>query len=325
MSGKFNNKTLLVVFIVLGLLFVITRFTSQKKSNRSLQTDIVQIDTSQVSSMLLYPVSEKGSELLFERKGPGWTVSDGAIVASADDRSVLGALVEIQNLKAEQLVARSEDKWEEYQVNDSLGSRIILKEGNKTLLDLVVGRFHYQPAQGGNNMYGQNRGTAKTYIRLTNEEEVYAVEGFLAMSLNQPFERWRDQTILNLNTSQLSRIIYDYPADSGFIAERAEAGWMVAGLLADSASMATFVNQLARKSHIQFEDQFQAVGDPVYTATFEGDNMKPVQVKAYEQPGDELILNSSLNPDSWFRVPREGLFREIFPGSDRLIQGDPEE
>ena len=322
MSGKFNNRTLLIVVLILGTLFVITRFTSKNRSDRSLVTDIVTIDTSLVSTVLLYLQSEQGEELEFTRSGARWSIRRGELSAAADAASMERLLGEIQGLETEQLVARSRDSWNQYQVGDSLSNRLIIKEGNKTTLDLVVGRFHYQPPpQNSNNPYQQPRVSGKTYVRLSGEEEVYAVEGFLAMSINQGFDRWRDQRITRLSSARVSRIIFDYPAGNGFVAERAEAGWMVAGILADSASMAQYVNGLGFKSSTEFVNGYSAAGEPDYRVSFEGDNMLPQQVRAYPETDSTFLLNSTINPDSWFRVKKNGLFQELFPGMEELISG----
>jgi hypothetical protein len=322
MSGKFNNRMLLVVFLILAAIFLITRFTSLGKSDRTLVTDITEIDTSQVSSILLYPKAEKGTMLEFRRKGALWTVSREDLTVAADARSVMSTLGELMNLKTDQLVARSRESWPEYAVDDSLGSRVIVKEGKKTALDLVVGRFQYQPPpQNQYNPYGQSSGTGKTYIRLSGEKEVYATDGYLAMSINQDFNRWRDQRVTQLNRARVSKIIFDYPADSGFVAERNDAGWMVAGIMADSASMAGYLNRVSRKTLREYADGFQPAGDPDFRVSFEGDNMSPQQVRAYKQEGDKVVLNSSINPDTWFRTGRSGVFSDLFPGSEKLLSG----
>lgn len=321
MSGKFNNRLLLLVLIALATIFVITRFTKVKNANQTLKTELVQMDTSQVSTIRLYPSSEKGTELLFNRNGSSWSVTRGEIEAIANVTSVKRILGELQNLKARQLVTRSIQDQAQYQVGDSLGSRIVIMEGKKTSVDLIVGRFQYEPPQGGYDMYGQNRGTGKTYVRLNGEDEIYSVEGYLAMSINQPFNQWRDQSITRMNTSQLSRIVYDYPADTGFVAQHSDSGWMVAGQLADSLTMANYLNRLARLSHDEFADDFNPDSEPDYSVIFEGDNMKSQQLKGYHQSNGQIIVNSSSNPDSWFQINGSELFKDLFPGSLSLIEG----
>jgi len=312
---------LLWIFLGLAAIFVVTRLTRVRKSERTLRTELVEIDTSQVYSILLYPRAEQGKELLFIRDEASWRVSMEGITAAANRQQVRSILTELQNLKIEQLVARSSDSWDDYQVNDSLGTRIVVKEGSSTTLDLVVGRFHYQPAPGGYNMYQQNRGTGKTYIRLSGDEEVYLADGFLAMSVNQRFDRWRDQTITRLTRSAVSRIICDYPADSGFIAEKTDAGWLVGGLPADSASMVSYLSGVSRKTHSDFSDGIQPSAEPDFRVTFEGENMQTQSVRAFMQTDTTLLLNSSINPGTWFHIKRGTLFDDLFPGVSGLMTG----
>ena len=151
MSKKFNNRNLLIILLVLVGIFAVARMTKYRHSNRTLNTEIVDIDTSRISSIHIFPSSEEGAEIVFEKKKTDWTVRQGEITAPADPTAIENALYEILNLKTEQLVARSEDKWADYHVNDSIGTRLQVKEGKKTTLDLMIGRFDYMPVQ---NPYG---------------------------------------------------------------------------------------------------------------------------------------------------------------------------
>lgn len=319
MRGKFNNRLLLWILLGLAAIFVVTRLTRVKQTERTLKTQLVEIDTSRVSSILLYPLAEQGKEIKFSRNGSAWRVSMDGTMAAANGDLVKNILAELQDLKVEQLVARSPDSWDHYQVTDSLGTRIVVNEGKNKALDLVVGRFHYRQAPGGYNMYGQNRGTGKTYIRLSGDKEVYLADGFLAMSVNQRFDRWRDQTVTRLNASSLSRILWDYPADSGFIAERTGTGWLVGGLPADSASMDSFLRKVSRLNHAAFAKATAASTRPDFSVTFEGDNMQAQSIRAFLQTDSTLLLHSSFNPDTWFSITRDGLFLDLFPGLSALL------
>ena len=321
MSGKFNNRTLLIVFLGLAGILVLTRVFTAQKAERTLDTDLVRIDTGRISSIYIYPQAEQGAELVFSRNGIAWTVSKDELSAPADNYSIVHALDELLNLKADRLVARSEEKWPEFHVNDSLGTRVLVKEGKKTTLDMIIGRFNYQPPPGGFSGYGQQYGTGITYVRNSDEYEVYAVEGFLAMSFNQGFNNWRDQTICRLTKDQITKVIFEYPADSGFVAQKLDVNWTINGILVDSTSMTQYLNGISRKSHGDFADGFSPLSNPLYQVTFEGMNMDPLLIRVYSQAGDELILHSTINPESYFRITRDGLFKDIFKSSAGLISG----
>ncbi len=61
MSGKFNNRTLLIVFLGLAGILVLTRVFTAKKAERTLDADLVEIDTGRISTIYIYPQAEKGS------------------------------------------------------------------------------------------------------------------------------------------------------------------------------------------------------------------------------------------------------------------------
>ncbi len=325
MSGKVNNKILLIVLVGLVGILAITKLITSEKSRRTLETELVQIDTSRISEMRIYPMAENGEEILFTRGGTGWNVRMNEVTGSADPGSVQNAFTELMNLETERLVARSEDKWSDYHVDDSLGTRVVIKEGRKVTLDLVIGRFDYQQPGGGYQGYGRNQFSGLTYVRKTDKDEVYAVQGFLAMHFNQNYNTWRNQWITNFSSAQLTKLVYDYPADSGFIAQKSDAGWMVAGLPADSVSMAQYLSSISRKRSSDFTDGFQPSSPPDYQLTMEGDNMNPLTIRAFVQPSGSIILNSSINPDSWFESSREELFSDLFKRPGDFLAVAPEE
>lgn len=325
MSKKINNRILLIVLLGLVAVLVLTRLLTYKRSVRTLDTELVGIDTAAVTSMILYPKAEHGSKLVFDRNGTNWTVSKDERSASADASAVRRSLAALLNMKTERLVSRAKDKWSDYSVNDSLGTRVEIREGKKKTLDLVLGRFDYKPPPGGYQGYGQNQVTGVTYVRKAGQNEVYAVEGFLGMNFNQNFNTWRNQNLLNLSTSKLSKIVYDYPADSGFIAQKSANGWMVAGLSADSTAMAKFLSSISRKRSSEFVDDYKPPASPDYQVTFEGENMTPIQIKAYRRGENDFILNSSINPESWFHSQGQGLFSQLFKRPGELLgQGKDE-
>jgi len=319
MSKKINNKTLLIVFLSLTALLIITKLFTSRKSERTLDTELVQIDTAGITEMLLYPQAENGEEIVFTKKGSDWTIMMNEVTGPADHVSIRRSLSELMNLKTERLVARTGDRWKEFNVDDSLGTRLIIKEGKKKTLDLVIGRFEYQPPPGGYQGYGQNQFSGNTYVRKTSDEEVYAVQGFLALNFNQNFNTWRDQSLSNFSPSQITKIVFDYPADSGFIAQKSETGWLVGGLPADSASMAEYISNISRKRSSAFEDGFHSSSPPDYQLTLEGENMTPIHIRAFTQPQGDVILNSSINPSSWFRSSMDDLFADIYKRAEDLL------
>jgi hypothetical protein len=320
MAKSFNNKILIIILVVLTGVFLLTRMINQKRSSGTLKTDLVSIDSSLISTILLYPGAEHGEEISFTRSGNNWIVKKGDLSVEADINSVQNMFSELVMLSPERLVARGKDYWGDYGVNDSLGTRVIMQQGKKTVLDLMVGRFDYQPGPSGYGGYGSNYGSGLTYVRLYDEPEVYVVKGFLAMSFNQAFNNWRNKTFLNTNTSNLTSLYFEYPADSGFIIQKIDTLWVIDDMQTDSASMAQYLNGLKRKSNTSFIDNFSPLTAPDFQLTIEGINMVPVILKAYSLGENKFILNSSQNPEAYFTSPPTGLFGNIFKSKSEFLK-----
>ena len=320
MATKFNNKILLIVLVILAGLFILTRTIKQKRSSGNLKTDVVKVDSSAVNTILLYPSAEKGAEISFSRIGNKWQVTKGEITSEADKNNIDNMFAELMNLKPESVVTRNKERWGDYGVTDSLGTRVVMKDGKKALLDLIVGRFDYQQAPSGSSGYGGNYGTGRTYIRLKEETDVYVVKGFLAMSFNQTFKNWRNQTLLKTDRNSINLLTFDYPADSGFVAMKSDSVWIIEGITADSAAMASYLNVLSRKSNSAFIDGYSPVIGPDYQLTINGTNMAPVIIKAYRKGDNDFVMNSSQNPDSFFTSTRTGLFGNIFKPKSQFIK-----
>jgi len=322
MAKKFNNKTLIIVLVVLVGLFLVSRAFRQKRSSGTLKTELVQIDTSRVNTILLYPGAEQGEEITFTRTGTDWTVQKEDLVVPADNYGIKSMLTELNNLAPERLVANNSNKWGDFGVTDSLGTRVIMKEGKKTVADVMIGRFDYQPTQNPYGGYGGNQGTGLTFIRLTDEPEVYVIQGFLAMTFNQAFNAWRNQLIVQLTKTSINQLTFDYPADTGFIASLQDTLWRINGMPADSASMETYLNGLARKSNSSFVDEYNPVTAPDFQLTIQGNLVTPIIIKGYMRSADNFIIHSSMNPESYFSSPRDGLFSQIFTSGSGLLVGD---
>lgn len=323
MSSKFNNKYLLIAIGVLLVLFVFVRFYRSSRTERTLKTDIVALDTAKISKILLYPSSEKGSELTFTRKGKEWSVSNGKLDVETGKNSVPNLLNQLLEIKAKRLVSRSEDKWKEYQLTDSLGTRIKVYEGSRLKLDMYIGKFTYQQTNDPYGGYGGRGGVEGTsYVRMANEDEIYAVDGFLTFSFNQPFSSWRNQTFINLNRSNVTKLSFRYPGDSSFVLALENKKWMVNNQPADSAKVANYLSSLSYKNGSNFNDEFNPVGSSQYQLTIEGNNMENVVVNAYTGSDGKLEMNSSLNSRAWFSSEPNGIFKDVFKGRKAFMPDD---
>jgi hypothetical protein len=164
-----------------------------------------------------------------------------------------------------------------------------------------------------------------SYVRLYNDEGVYAISGYIAMLVNHPFNQWRDKSVLKSDKSKLTKISFFYPADTGFIMEKESNKWKIASEYADSAKVEQFLSAMTMINSLGFVDGFVPAGAPVITLTLEGNSMNPITVKAF--PADTVkrfVIQSSYNPTVFFSGREYGLDERLLKGKSYFLSsGQP--
>ncbi len=295
MSKKFNNNTLLYIFIALIALFAIVKVYRIKFTENTLNTKLVDIDTAKVTKILLYPTSENREEIKFYKDNKDWKVSKGKIIAEPEANAITNLLGLLTEIKPQRLASRDKSKWSDYKLSDTTATRVKVFESNKLKSDLLIGKFSYQQS---NDMYSRmyrGGGPGTSYVRLKDENEIYAVNGFLTFSFNQKFNSFRKQTLAYFDKANVDKITFKYPGDSSFVVELSNKHWLIGNQQVDSAKVADYLNSLAYKNASSFNDNFIPAGSPQCQLTFEGKSMKTVTIDAYILANDEYVLNSNQN------------------------------
>jgi hypothetical protein len=318
MLKKISTNKLLIVFFVLVILFLFVKFFRSPLSESNFITDFEPIDTSLVSSVYLFPQAEKGEEIVFTRNTDGWTVSKKGITAEAQSSSIQSILNEISILKPQRLAAKNKDKWEDYKVTDTSGTKLIVKSSNgKELLNIIIGKFSFQQ-QNQQMGYGRNV-SGTSYIRFSDDEKIYAVNGFLSMSFNMEFNSFRKQDFIKFNKDDVKKLVFKYPSDSSYTLSKTDSVWVLENGIIQQNVIDDFLNLLAFKNNNRFIDDFTPQRMPDYELVIEGDNMSSVTISVYIKSEAEFVLNSSLNSKSYFISSKDEIFSEVFKSRDYFI------
>ncbi len=322
MSRRFNNKRLLYLLAGLIVILLLTVVIKIPKEKATLKNKIVDFDTSEVSKIILYPRISNGNAVEFNRRGVKWTVQQGNIVAATQEGAVPNMFGDVLNIKPENLAAISKSKWKEFDLTDSLATRIkFFSSKGKILADLMIGKFDYKQPDKIYKGYNGNNVQITTYVRLANGEEIYGVDGLLTFTFNIKFEDWRDKTFIRSKKNDITRITFTYPADSSYTLSRKDSVWYAGTLKADSASIVNYLNSLSFLSGQDFKDNYKPVINPVYQILVEGNNLLNFFVKCYkDENSDEFILNSSLNQDVYFTSKKQGIFDQIFKPKSNFLK-----
>ncbi|MCX8491365.1 MAG: DUF4340 domain-containing protein [Cyclobacteriaceae bacterium] len=170
-----------------------------------------------------------------------------------------------------------------------------------------IGRVGFNQSSDGQF----NPGEIFTYVRLTNEDEVYAVEGFLESSFNRSYTDWRDKSFLRLKKEQITDIQFLYPADSSFVLTKKNKQWWIGAEPADSTKVNSYLSQLEFKNANGFADEFLAMGKGNVSIQLKGAPGVIATVEGWKRPTD-WVLKSSWQPAIYFSSENLGLAKAIF-------------
>jgi hypothetical protein len=190
----------------------------------------------------------------------------------------------------------------------------------------MIGKFDYtQPPQ---NMpqtgMRQQQGEMSTFVRLTDEKEVYVVNGFLRMNVSRDSEAFRDKNLTGINWNDISRISFDYP-DQIMTLESQEGKWALNNTPVDSMKMVRYLSTISRLTGQEFVYEHPSLGSPSHTVTIEGNNFTPIEIKAYPMADTNInyVLISSKNPEALFSGKKGQLFEKVMKEAPEFFP-DPE-
>ncbi len=307
MYRKINIKILAGVFVVLLVVAVMVEMIDMRKGSRTFKQDLVNVNADEITAVEVDAKSAGGKPVTLKKENDVWKVeADGKTYRA--DQPVAGSMIaQLNDMKPKSLVTTDKDRWKEFEVTDSLGTRVKLFKGNDLVADVIFGKFSYSQPQ-----------TMTSYVRLAGENDVYGVNGMLAMSFNRNANSFRDKTLINSNSSDWNKLTFTYPADSSFTMEKVNNKWMVDGAVADSASVAQYFNSIARLDDSKFAANDPS-GQPTHRLKIEGNNnMEPLEVTGFYTDTDTFVLGTTQNQGTYFNDPETA--KKIFIPKSKLLK-----
>jgi hypothetical protein len=302
---KLNSKVLLLVLLFLVAVFALSRLFRAPGLESNLRKELISLDTAAVDEIKILTQKQEG-EIKLSRQATAWKVSKGQLQAETDRGLVNSLLGSLELLKPIRLATRKKEKWEEFNVGDK-GIHATVYHAGKKLTDVVIGKTGF--SQGG----------SYTYVRLSDENETYVVEGFLESSFNRTYNDWRNKTIIKLRKEDITKVTYQYPADSSFVLEKRDSAWYAANAIADKNKVDVLLNQLTFKNLNDFQDGFTSSNPPTITIQINGKLGNLVTIKGWKVADQQWVINSTLQKDVYFSTPTSNISTDLLIGRNKLL------
>lgn len=322
MYNKLSIKTLSIVFSVLLILVIITEIVDKTGNRNTLRDELIKIDKTQINALKIYPRMLKGKEILLEKQNDNWLMKYEGKSYNADTNQIKTLINTFTNLKPLRYAGKNKNQEEKYELNDSLCSKLIIldKKGNE-LATLRVGRFSFlqNKRMRQQNPYSQQpQGTMISYVRLENEKDIFAVEGFLSLSINQEPDNFRNRKLLMVNKEKINKMEFNYPADSSFVLQEAGNEWQINGITADSASLAAYLSIISNINGTNFSKQ--AIKNATHTLKISTSDNQTYEIAAELQDSTQVLLTSSQNKGTVFEEKADENFKKLFKSKQAFLK-----
>lgn len=322
MFKKFKSWMLMIILAVLMIIYLIVRYADS--SDRTFREKVLSFDAATISEIQINDPKSKEGPLDLKFTGDKWMVSNGGKDYPADSNVVKNILKQLSDLPTKRYAGKGRDTWKKYELTDSSATLVTLKDSKQTLAALYIGKFAYnQPKDQQIQMPSrqQQRGDMTTYVRLADEKDVYAVDGFLKMGLSSNIDSYRIRSLAGVNPADITRIVTEEPGNRKIL-EKVDGNWMFNGVPADSTAALRYRSSLGRLNGGKFVDQEVPLSNPSYTLKIEGNNFAPIEINAYPVADTNVayVITSSANPESYFNGKDGGLFKRIWENKTNLVK-----
>lgn len=313
MLSKNRNFWLAVTLVLIVAVFLLTKYLKNDNSNFRNQLPAFAIE--QVEHLSIRPASSARS-IVLNHDADSWWVESISRKYEADESRINSLLQGLNQADVKYVAATDEADWPEYKTTDSAGVSVLISGEDGKLSNLVLGRFQYfQNDQANTNPYmRQQQGEMITYVRVRDEEPVYAIDGMVSLGIGKNADDYRKKIILKTDKNKLSKLVFEYP-DKSFSLDKTDGSWMVEGMPADSANTAKYLSNLAFIQGKSFSDN-EVSGLQLFGKLTVLSGTDSTVVKAFIQDTASYLISSSINSTNVIADNDKTLTEKIFVAPD---------
>jgi hypothetical protein len=306
MKKMSSTYKLLIALGILAAIYFLLQLSDDGGRSKSFRSELVSIDTSSADKVLI--TNKSGTLEIFKDEGIWKIAKDGGTV-KAQKLNVKRLFSDLLRIKPGRIAARDEDKWKDFGV-DSAATRIRVFEDDSKTLDILLGRM---------DMKGQNQ--FFSYVRLSDESEVYTADGIMAANFSINSADYRNKQITRFTVDSVRSVDFNYPADSSFKLEKTmDQQWKIGSSSADSTVVADYLNSIRYLRGSIFDDSFSAENEATYAIEIERYSEDPIRIEIYSSESG-TIVNSSSNEKAFFLDEERKISEKLLKGMSHFASG----
>ncbi len=300
MFKDMNNKTLSIVFVGLLAVVLVVVSVGGDMKDRSFKGKLVDVPKEEINKIKINVPAKESFTLI--KNDDQWSVKQKDKTYPANGNMVDRTVNKIKQLKVNQIMATSEDKWTDYKVTDSLGTKVILHAGNSQE-KMILGKLNFD----------KRTRSATTYIRKGGKDEVYGVSGMLKMSLSRGAQSFYDKKMVDIKQPQnISKITYNFRDSKSKTLKKKNGEWHLNQTKVDSAAAESYIKSISSLRGSGFADvKKNQLKNPEVTVTIKGKEIQPdIKLKA-GRVNDQLVAYSSEKPEYMYTISKKTLEEKL--------------
>jgi len=301
-----NLWLLITLIVVLGGYGLFRKYWEQRRP--SFQTELIEMDTSQVSLIQINPPGEE-TEILLRRLEDRWIMTVDNTNTLAKNSAVQKILRGVSQLQTKYLAEAEPNRWEVYDLNPAKATAVKIYVQDQLKESFTIGAYHYN----------QQTEKSVSYLRLKGQNEVYAIDGGLLSKGDLGLKKLRDRRIMEFPAgAKVSSLWYETPDTSWQFVAR-NGNWEISAAISfDTIAFNKMLAQFGELQGTQLAGEFDELqADSFFHHRVRIQMQDPSEwshtLTCYRDSSRKqpYVIHSSQFPTSWWLSDSSGIYNKI--------------